>query len=134
VIWLSVAAVVIAATHVLFKPQRKHARPSARRRMQARAESAVVSNVSATLPTSAAARSFTGSANFSQFLHQLRFDASSVLKSIPFLVLLAFGVFNLIGGARLINRLFGTSIYPVTALMLESMQGSFQFLLVVVLA
>ena len=58
----------------------------------------------------------------------------SVLKSVPFLVLLAFGLLNFIGGARTIDRSFGTEVHPVTGLMLEAMQGSYQFLLIIIVA
>ncbi len=58
----------------------------------------------------------------------------SVLRGIPFLVLLAFGLFNYLGGAPTMENTFGTSVYPVTALMMEYMQGSYQFLLIIIVA
>ena len=45
----------------------------------------------------------TARAAFRQFLHQLRFDTASVLKSLPFLILLGFGLLNFISGARLLE-------------------------------
>ena len=62
-------------------------------------------------------RTFDRTTALRQFFHQLRFDALSVLKSLPFLILLGFGLINLITSARLSNRLFGTEAHPVTALM-----------------
>ncbi len=45
-------------------------------------------------------------------------------------MLLAFGLFNYLGGSPAMESTFGTPVYPVTALMMEYMQGSYQFLLV----
>ena len=69
-----------------------------------------------------------------QFAHLVWFDTKSVLRSIPFLVLLAFGLLNYLGGSLAIDNTFGTPIYPVTALMMQSMQGSYQFLLNIIVA
>ena len=55
-------------------------------------------------------------------------------KSLPFLILLGLGLVNFIAGARLSNREFGTEVHPVTVLMIEAMRGSYQFLLVLIVA
>ncbi len=98
------------------------------------AAAAAVAQLVVGVAAPAARRAFDGTAALEQFLHQLRFDAASVLKSLPFLILLGLGLVNLISGARLSNRLFGTEVHPVTALMLEAMQGSYQFLLLLIVA
>ena len=49
-------------------------------------------------------------------------------------MLLAFGLFNYLGGSPATENTFGTPVYPVTALMMEYMQGSYQFLLVIIVA
>ncbi|HEY7641248.1 MAG TPA: M1 family aminopeptidase [Steroidobacteraceae bacterium] len=138
IIWLSVSVALLAAAHFLFRTQRAGSRKRASRR--------AIDSVDIPLPQSAAAvhvpavtsvsaaREFGGSAALRQFLHQLRFDAASVLKSLPFQILLGLGLVNLISSARLTNRLYGTEVHPVTALMMEAMQGSYQFLLVLIVA
>jgi hypothetical protein len=141
VLWLTVAALMLVATHALFRPQRLRAkkrwwqRGATDDRTNAAAvepvPSAFVQN-NAPVRNSAARRSFDGAAAFWQFLHQLRFDAAGVMKSIPFLVLLAFGLLNLVASARTLDNMFGTTVYPVTALMLETMQRSYHFLLVLI--
>jgi hypothetical protein len=131
VIWLSVSAAMLAATHVLFRRQR----PASRKRKRARAEAeAVPAAMRVVVMPPAHARSFGGAATFRQFLHQLAFDTASVLRSLPFLILLGLGVANLLSGAGLSSSRFGTSFYPVTAQMLEAMRGSYQFLLYLIVA
>ena len=65
-----------------------------------------------------------------QFSKQLRFDTLGVLKSVPFLVMLAFGMANFIPSALFNQNMYDTGIYPVTSQMLSALQGSFSFLLI----
>jgi ABC-type transport system involved in multi-copper enzyme maturation permease subunit len=130
-LWLGVAALMIVAVQALFKPQRP--RESKKRWLGARAETDQTPAAIATPAPIGASRAFDTSAAWRQCLQQMRFDTVAVLKSIPFLVLLAFGVLNFIGGARTLDSLFGTNVYPVTSLMLEAMQGSYQFLLILII-
>lgn len=78
-------------------------------------------------------RDFSTATAFRQFLHQTRSEVVGVLKSVPFLIILAFGLFNLIGSSGFIDRIFGTPVYPVTQLMLRSIQGAYVFLLVIII-
>jgi hypothetical protein len=80
------------------------------------------------------ARSFDGAATLRKFLHQLSFDTASVLRSLPFLILLGLGLANLLSGAGLSSSRFGTSFYPVTGQLLRSIHGSYQFLLYLIVA
>jgi ABC-2 type transport system permease protein len=74
------------------------------------------------------------SARFLQFLKLARFDTRGVLFGVPFLVMLAFGLMNLAGFAFESNEIYGTKVYPVTHLMLDAMNGSYNFLLVIIVA
>ena len=66
-----------------------------------------------------------------QFVSQVRMDMRSVFRSIPFYMLLLFGMLNVIGGfIASINGIYGTPVYPVTRMMLNVIAGS--FLLVVI--
>lgn len=138
IIWLSVSAAMLAAAHFLFRTQRPGSRKRAARRAGDHVDiplpHAVAAMHAPAAANTSAVRAFGRTAALRQFLHQLRFDAASVLRSLPFQILLGLGLVNLVGGARLTNRLFGTEVHPVTALMLEAMQGSYQFLLVLIVA
>jgi hypothetical protein len=61
------------------------------------------------------------------------FDTASVLRGVPFLVMLAFGLFNLIAILAFAERSYGTPSYPVTRLMLETIRGGYQWLLYIVI-
>ncbi|MEM1183205.1 MAG: M1 family aminopeptidase, partial [Acidobacteriota bacterium] len=68
-----------------------------------------------------------------QIVRATRYETIEVLRSIPFLIILAFGLFNFIGGASFLDRIFGTRVYPVTHLMWQGIQGSYSFLLVIII-
>ena len=133
-LWLAIAAAMLAAAHVLFKPQRPRPKSSARAGSEQPQTAAAAPLHEAASAVRVQAVEGTGGIAFWQFLHQLRFDAAHVLKSVPFLVLVAFGLLNFIGGARTIDSSFGTEVHPVTGLMLEALQGSYQFLLIIIVA
>jgi ABC-2 type transport system permease protein len=133
VIWLGVSVAMLAAAHALFRTHRSGGRKRATNARSApRPMDATPAPVAA--PVTIVGRTFDRTTALRQFLHQLRFDAVSVLRSLPFLILLGFGLINLIGSARVSNRLFGTEAHPVTALMLESLRGSYQFVLALIIA
>ncbi len=79
-----------------------------------------------------ATRDFSSRRNRSLFLHALRRETLSVLQSIPFLVMLAFGMINMVGSSAVGFERFGTKVYPVTALLLDNLEASFVFLLAII--
>ena len=137
VIWLGVSAALLAAAHFLFRTQRSNGRKRTARGAKASVEMTAPSSAIPALivaPAAKVARTFDVTTSLRQFFHQIYFDAVSVLKSLPFLILLGFGLINLITSARVSNRLFGTEPHPVTALMLEALRGSYQFVLALIVA
>lgn len=134
-IWAGVAVVMLVATQLLFKPQRqrtkKHWWQRSRKNEEAPAPVSAPRPATKPLPVP---RAFNASTAFGQFTHLVWFDTKSVLRSIPFLVLLAFGLFNYLGGSPAMESTFGTPVYPVTSLMMQYMRGSYQFLLVIIVA
>ena len=77
--------------------------------------------------------SFTGSTVWHQYLRATLFEVQLVFRSAPFLVILAFGAFNIVAGADFSEQSFGTPVYPVTHLMLEAIRESFIALLAIIL-
>ena len=129
-IWLGVSAAMLVAAHILFRTYRS----GGRKRAAGAPSSVDATRAPIAAPAAIVAPTFDRTTALRQFLHQLRFDAVSVLKSLPFLILLGFGLINFLTGARVSNRLFGTGPHPVTALMLESLRGSYQFVLGLIVA
>lgn len=129
-LWSAVAFVLLGLTMMLFKPQR----PDTGKRIWGRART-----LPTALPVPPAASGYrpmqpvvTAATPWLQCWNILRFDAMGVFKSVPFLVMLLVGVANFIGSATVSGQMYGTKVYPVTRQMLETMSGSFTFMLVLI--
>ncbi|HEY4367785.1 MAG TPA: M1 family aminopeptidase [Steroidobacteraceae bacterium] len=137
VVWLGVAVALLAATFALFRPQRfrggKQRRRDVAMAIPEPAGNRAYMTESASSAQSHAGASFGGSVPWRQLLHQLRFDTAGVLRGVPFLVLLAFGVANLIAGSFAVDDAYGTKVLPVTDTMLRVIDGSYAYLLVLII-
>lgn len=136
-LWLSFTMAMFAAIYALFKPMRANTQSKKKKLLPSDASVSNVALVSMAPLTSLilpkATRYFTRGIAWSQLWHLLWFDTRGILKSIPFLVMLVFGLVNFLGSARFIEVAFGTPAYPVTALMLEAMQGTYNFFMWIIL-
>jgi hypothetical protein len=127
--WSAVALLMLGATLILFKPQRA----GTGRRLFGKAK-LLVSSEKATVAVKLPridARIDSGTA-WMQCWRILCFDAKAVFRSVPFLVMLLFGVVNFIASVSQSGIMFGTTVYPVTRLMLQTLSGTFNFFLVVI--
>ncbi|HVT61709.1 MAG TPA: M1 family aminopeptidase [Thermoanaerobaculia bacterium] len=143
-IWIAIGLAVLAAGFLVFDP----ARPSTGRRRRARPqlspiaalpagrlalEEVAVAEAGSGRPLAVAStRCFSAGAQIRQFIQQARLEVVSVVKSIPFVVLLAFGMTNVLASVRFANEVYGSPVLPVTHLMLEWLAGTFLFLLVII--
>lgn len=130
VLWSAIALAMFGATVALFKPQRA----GTGKRLFGKAKTpaaAPTAPVAAKLPR--IEPRFSGATAWTQCLQIFRFDALAVFKSVPFLVMLLFSILNLIGSSLNLSVVFGTTVYPVTYMMLELMQGSFNVMLIIIL-
>ena len=128
-LWSTVALVLVGLTLALFKPQRAGTGKRLFGKAKAQAP-AVFVPVQLALPR--VAPRFTGATRWTQCWHIFAFDAAAVFKSVPFLVMLLFGVLNMVGSSSVLNEMFGTDVYPRTHLMIELLKGSFNFLLIII--
>src|SRR5690606_24250263 len=72
-------------------------------------------------------------ANLVRLGSQLRMDIRGVVLSKPFYVLLAFGMFNVVGGVLgTIGELYGTPVLPLTGTMIGAVEGSFMFVVLII--
>lgn len=135
-LWSAIGAVILGLAFATFRTSAAPglSRSGRRSRREPRAASDPTDDsLPEALPApGAAARDFSPRGERAMFRHALRHETLGVLRSIPFLVILAFGMFNVVGGAAFRFERFGTEIYPVTQLMIEMLQGSFVFLLVII--
>ncbi|HET8941796.1 MAG TPA: ABC transporter permease subunit [Rudaea sp.] len=130
IIWVGIGAALIAATLALFRPDREGLRLWRRKRLNVAAPPEAAPSGSIALPrvtvqTHAAAR-------WTQLRKLAWFDARGVIRGAAFLVMLAFGLMNLGGNLAFSNQMYGTSVYPVTHLMVTAMTGSYNWLLLII--
>ena len=128
-LWCGLSLLMLAATLMLFKPQREGSGRALFGRRKALPSAPSTAPI--VLPRRHAP-AFNSATVWRQCWQVLCLDASAVFRSLPFLVMLLFGVMNFIASATLGGERFGTSVYPVTRLMLQSLNSSFTFMLVIV--
>jgi ABC-2 type transport system permease protein len=132
-LWLGVAAALVVSSLASFRPDREGLRWFRRRRSRM---TALPADQTAPLPL-AALPSVTLRTGFAarliQFGRLAWFDTVSVLGNTVFLVMLAFGLLNLTASLVFSGQIFGTPVYPVTHLMAEAMDGSYKWLLWIIL-
>ncbi len=130
-LWLGVAVAVLAFALGRFR----YAARSRRRSGQAMPEESGVGAVpvagSFELPR--LERIFTFTTALRQLLRQTRIEVAAVFQGAVFLILLLFGMFNLIASAAFSNEIFGTAVYPATHLMIGVIEGSFILMLVIII-
>lgn len=129
VLWAGVALALFGLTLALFKPQRAGTgkRLFGKARMPAPAAPAAAPRALPRIEPR-----FGRATRWAQCRHIFAFDAAAVFKSVPFLVMLLFGVLNMVGSASQMDRMFGTDVYPMTHLMIDMMEGSFNFMLLII--
>ncbi len=130
-IWLGAGLAVFAIGYFAFNHEPKRRKKSLKREAEMQAVEGTV------LPGGLVARftrpSFGSAVFLRQYRRQALHETVAVLRSIPYLVILAFGVLNVVGSSDSMQHRFGTSVYPVTQLMLQNLANSFSFLLIIII-
>ncbi len=131
-LWIGVSVLMLGATLLLFRSNREGLQlPRRKKRGEPPILRAQASGAALTLPTVRLADNLR--ARLLQLRTQWRFDTASVLRGVPFLIMLLLGVANLFGALLLGGRIYGTATWPVTHQMLEMAQGAFQWLLFIII-
>lgn len=68
-----------------------------------------------------------------QLLAQWAFETRSVVRGLPFLVIMAFGLINILTNIGYLDLMMGTPVWPVTHLMLVAISAGYAFLLNIVI-
>ena len=124
-IWLGLAAAALLATRFLFRFELGKKASGKRQKNEQPAPKAVAFNSE---PASGAR------VVWQQLLSLTRMDIKGVVKSAPFYVLLAFGMFNVAGGFfGAISSTYGVPVYPVTEVVAEVVSGNFAFVVLLIL-
>ncbi len=128
-LWLAVTGALFAATFALFRTERSG---TGRRRGRKAASVATTDSRRPTVTAPKVTPAFTAATGWKQLIRQVGFDAFGVFRSAPFLVLLVLGMANFIPSALFRKTMYGTPSWPVTSQMLEALQGSYSFLLIII--
>ncbi|QSX77940.1 ABC transporter permease/M1 family aminopeptidase [Agrilutibacter solisilvae] len=133
-LWSVIALAMLAATFALFKTERSGTsrRRGKRKAVSAPAPASRSAERSASVVVPKPTPAFTAATAWQQFLRQVRFDTAGVLRSVPFLVMLVFGIANFIPSALFMSTTYETPIHPVTSQILDALQASYGFLLVII--
>jgi hypothetical protein len=75
---------------------------------------------------------FNASASFAQFRTRMMFEARSVVKSVPFIVILVLAVANTLGALINQGAIYGADLLPVTRAMINSINDAFTFMVLVI--
>jgi ABC-2 type transport system permease protein len=123
ILWVGVALAILAFAYwkFSFSTGTRKTRRKARAGMVIQPEP--MERIQLTLP--AVHQTFGGAASWRQYAAATGREMVAVFKSIPFIIMLGLGVANIWGSSATIGSIFGTEVYPVTAMMLQIIDGSF---------
>jgi len=126
ILWLGLGLSALGLSVVVFDPSRRRKRPD-RTRDATEAPSPGEAKILVRAPASR--RVFSRHSVLVQFIRQVRREAATVLGNLPFLGILALGLFVLIQAASSAENIFGMPVHPRTYLMLEAIQGGYSIIL-----
>ncbi len=133
-LWIGLSLLLITATFKLFKTESTGTGKSwfTRKSKQSEITTTATKPLQTPVVNSLVTPTFNKGTSISQYLRMVRFDAVGIFKSIPFLVMLAFGMVNFIPNAIMTQTMFETPIYPVTSQLLETLNGTYTWLLIII--
>ncbi|MEM8525774.1 MAG: M1 family aminopeptidase [Bacteroidota bacterium] len=70
---------------------------------------------------------------FAQFRNQVKLEFWGTIKSTAFIVILVFGILNMISGISQTDTWYGTGNYPVTYIMTDAIEGSLYLFLIIII-
>lgn len=129
-LWLGVAALIWAVTYFSFSFSPRH-RKRSRKKMVVPDELEAVPAILGAVPS--ASLSFSTNTHLKQAISQAKVDFWGILKSVPFLVILVFGVLNMSVGVSSVKKAYGQTLYPVTYNVIETIQGTMYLFTVAIL-
>lgn len=131
-LWMGMGVLLLGLTLAFFRPERQS---RSRRGHGGDAPASAASSADAgTQPPPVVHLRSDAASRWRQWLHLARFETRAVLAGAPFLVMLLFGLLNLAGGLFYGSSSYGTPVYPVTRIMLQVIAGSYNWLLILIVA
>ena len=133
-LWSAIGLAMLGATFALFRTERSGTtgRKWWRRSRNGPVTTAFAASRAQPVAVPRVTPAFDRGTTWRQFLRQLRFDTAGVFRSVPFLVLLVFGLTNFIPVALDVSTMYDTPVWPITSQMLQALQQSYSFLLIII--
>src|SRR5690606_17771160 len=130
-LWLGISALLTGAAFALFRTRREGLRlPRRKPRPEPPLLRPATAKAGIALPP--VRRAHGPRARLTQLRALLAFDLTQVMRGAPFLVMLAFGLVNLLFALALASDVYGTPTYPVTHTVIRTVQDSFHWLLAII--
>ncbi|TDJ02108.1 MAG: hypothetical protein E2O76_02880 [Caldithrix sp.] len=131
-LWTGVALLSLALTVWRFKftePVKRFGKK--KKEPQADGDVAVFKPTGAELPV--VSKNFSRSAYLKQFMKNTSQEFLGIVKTVPFIIIALFGLFNIFGNVVGTERIFGTDVHMVTRRMVQAIQGGYSVFLVIIL-
>jgi aminopeptidase N len=127
VLWIGVAIALLGAAWTLYSRAAKGGRMAAPRAAGSKEQAPAVVPPSIRTVSSAAGSTVARSADagWSQLWALTKFDMIAAVRSPAFIVLLGIGFVNAIASLWFADELYGNTIHPVTRVMIETLNGAF---------
>lgn len=133
ILWVSIGVASLAAAYPLTSLSARAGRKS-RKKKTIDDDEALPATTDLTVAMRGVHQAFGAATQLRQFLSQTRLEVRNIVLSVPFAVLLLLGLFSVTGSAiGNLGNIFGTPVYPTTAVMVDIINGAFSLSLVSVL-
>lgn len=127
-LWIGIALVIFTITFALFRfDVQGIGRKSGKRVKKAPVKSEAGLSK---LEVPSFTQSYAPSTRRKQFLNMTVFYLNSMVREVPFLAISAIGILNLVTNAAFADNLFGTTVWPVTYIMTEMLQGFVLYIII----
>jgi ABC-type transport system involved in multi-copper enzyme maturation permease subunit len=131
-LWIGIALVLFIVTYFLFKFNvqgigARKGKPANTKASKKDTHEAGLSGLK--LPEST--QTFGTAIQWKQFFGMTAFYARSMVREVPFLAISAIGILNLVSNASEADSIFGTSVWPVTYIMTEQLQGFILYIIII---
>ncbi len=130
-IWFLVAIGFMAFTFMKFSFARK--KPIFQRKRKSEISEEKPFQIGELAPLPVVNVSDSASTSWKQFVHQTKMEFWNIAKSTPFIVLVIFGILNMMGSLPNVDNFYGTGNHPVSYLMVDAIRGSLYLFLVGIL-
>ena len=129
VVWLAVGFAFLALAYPLFPFSLERGTKSKKKASETIIETSIFK-----LKRVEVTQTFDFTSQVAQYLSQTRLEILNIVRSVPFIILLLFGLLQIVfAAAGNLGNISGTSVYPSTPALLRLINGAFSFPIILVL-